>query len=204
MCICAGSVQRAIPVLERAMGSVPGLAHSALFARESRSPGHGVCAGRAYRRGSGASGTEGRTSGRRAQREVSGVCGRLSQRSVSAGGPPGRGAPTRGSGSDLARQYQQRGKQAWALWLLGERTARQASPAGRVRRRPLPPGPRPGQGAGHAPAPGALPPWPRTLYARTGQRQQARAALAAAIDLYRDMAMTFWLPQAEAVLAQVG
>src|SRR5207249_10267692 len=29
---------------------------------------------------------------------------------------------------DLARQYQQRGNQAWALWLLGESTARQASP----------------------------------------------------------------------------
>jgi hypothetical protein len=42
------------------------------------------------------------------------------------------------------------------------------------------------------------------LYARQGQRDQARAALAAAIALYRDMAMTFWLPQAEAVLAQVG
>jgi len=42
-----------------------------------------------------------------------------------------------------------------------------------------------------------------TLYARTGQRQQARAALVAAIDLYRDMDMTFWLPQAEAALAQV-
>jgi tetratricopeptide (TPR) repeat protein len=42
-----------------------------------------------------------------------------------------------------------------------------------------------------------------TLYARSGQREQARAALATAIDLYRTMEMTFWLPQAEAVLAQV-
>ena len=42
-----------------------------------------------------------------------------------------------------------------------------------------------------------------TLYARRGQRQQAHAALAVAIDLYRDMEMTFWLPQAEAALAQV-
>src|SRR5438128_5737852 len=31
---------------------------------------------------------------------------------------------------DLARQYQQRGNQAWALWLLGESTACQASPEG--------------------------------------------------------------------------
>jgi tetratricopeptide (TPR) repeat protein len=43
-----------------------------------------------------------------------------------------------------------------------------------------------------------------TLYARTGQRQQAQAELSAAIDLYRAMDMTFWLPQAEAALAQLA
>jgi tetratricopeptide (TPR) repeat protein len=42
-----------------------------------------------------------------------------------------------------------------------------------------------------------------TLYAKIGQRQQARAELSAAIDLYRSMKMTFWLPQAEAALAQL-
>src|SRR5262245_17314292 len=42
------------------------------------------------------------------------------------------------------------------------------------------------------------------LYAAPGQREQARAALTTAIDLYRAMDMTFWLPQAEAALAQVG
>jgi tetratricopeptide (TPR) repeat protein len=42
-----------------------------------------------------------------------------------------------------------------------------------------------------------------TLYAMTGQREQARPALSTAIALYRDMAMTFWLPQTEAALAQV-
>ena len=43
-----------------------------------------------------------------------------------------------------------------------------------------------------------------TLYAMTGQQAQARASLAAAITLYRAMDMTFWLPQAEATLAQVA
>ena len=43
-----------------------------------------------------------------------------------------------------------------------------------------------------------------TLYARTGQREQARAALSTAIAMYRAMDMTFWLPQAEATLAQIG
>jgi tetratricopeptide (TPR) repeat protein len=42
-----------------------------------------------------------------------------------------------------------------------------------------------------------------TLYAMTGPREQARAELSTAIELYKAMDMTFWLPQAEATLAQV-
>jgi class 3 adenylate cyclase/tetratricopeptide (TPR) repeat protein len=42
-----------------------------------------------------------------------------------------------------------------------------------------------------------------TLYAQTGRLGQARTALSTAIDLYHVLEMTFWLPQAEAVLAQV-
>jgi tetratricopeptide (TPR) repeat protein len=42
-----------------------------------------------------------------------------------------------------------------------------------------------------------------TLYTAIGQREQARTALSTAIALYRDMNMTFWLPQAEAALAQM-
>jgi tetratricopeptide (TPR) repeat protein len=42
-----------------------------------------------------------------------------------------------------------------------------------------------------------------TLYARLGWGEQARVPLCTAIDLYRAMEMTFWLPQAEAMLAQV-
>ena len=104
---------------------------------------------------------------------------------------------------DLARQYQQRGNQAWALWLLGESTARQASPevepaashyrqalalAEELGMRPLQAHCHRGLG---------------TLYAATGQREQARTALSTAIALYRAMDMTFWLPQTEAALAQV-
>jgi tetratricopeptide (TPR) repeat protein len=43
-----------------------------------------------------------------------------------------------------------------------------------------------------------------TLYAATGQREQARAELSTAIEMYTAMDMTFWLPQAQAALAQVG
>jgi len=104
---------------------------------------------------------------------------------------------------DLARQYQQRGNQAWALWLLGESTERQASPevepatshyrqalalAEELGMRPLQAHCHRGLG---------------TLYARQGQWRQAHAALAAAIEMYRVMAMTFWLPEAEAALTQV-
>jgi tetratricopeptide (TPR) repeat protein len=42
-----------------------------------------------------------------------------------------------------------------------------------------------------------------TLYATMGEREQARSALTTAVDLYRAMDMTLWLPQAEAALAQV-
>ena len=42
-----------------------------------------------------------------------------------------------------------------------------------------------------------------TLYAKTGQREQARTELSTAINLYRGMEMTFWLPETEAALAQV-
>jgi Flp pilus assembly protein TadD len=42
-----------------------------------------------------------------------------------------------------------------------------------------------------------------TLYATTGQQEQARTALSTALALYRAMDMTFWLPQTEAALAQM-
>ena len=42
------------------------------------------------------------------------------------------------------------------------------------------------------------------LYAQTCRRDEAHAALAAAIALYHSMDMTFWPPQAEAALAQVA
>ena len=199
-----GDVHRAIPVLERAMGLCQDW-HIPLFvAQAGRSPGPGVCPGWACRRGSGAGGTRGGASGRQGQTEASGARGRLAQRGVSAGGPPGRARQRAAQAVDLARQYQQRGNQAWALWLLGESTARQASPevepaAGHYRQalalaeelgmRPLQAHCHRGLG---------------TLYARQGQQEQARAALSTAIELYRDMEMTFWLPQAEAALAQVG
>ena len=105
---------------------------------------------------------------------------------------------------DLARQYQQRGHQAWALWLLGESTARQASaevePAASHYRQALALaeelGMRPLQAHCHHGL--------GMLYAAVGQQEQAGAALTTAIAMYRAMEMRFWLPQAEAALAQLG
>jgi predicted ATPase len=104
----------------------------------------------------------------------------------------------------LARAYQERGNQAYALRLLGESAARRdppdVEPAASHYRQALALaeelGMRPLQAHCHRGL--------GTLYARLGQWEQARPALDAARDLYRAMAMTFWLPQVEARLAQTG
>ena len=102
-----------------------------------------------------------------------------------------------------AREHQERGHEAYALRLLGAIAARRGpreveqaeahyrkalALAKELGMRPLVAHCHRGLG---------------TLYAKTGQQKQACVALAAAIDLYRTMDMTFWLPQAEAALAQV-
>jgi tetratricopeptide (TPR) repeat protein len=104
----------------------------------------------------------------------------------------------------LTRAHQERGHEAYALRLLGEIAAHRGSPdvdaaeahyrqalalAEELGMRPL-------QAHCHRDL--------GTLHAKIGWREQARAALSAAIALYRAMDMTFWLPQAEAALAQAG
>jgi tetratricopeptide (TPR) repeat protein len=103
----------------------------------------------------------------------------------------------------LARAHQERGHEAYALRLLGDIAAHRAPPdvdqAATHYRQALTLaealGMRPLQAHCHRGL--------GTLYATGGQQAQARAALTTAIDLYRAMDMTFWLPQAEAALAQV-
>jgi tetratricopeptide (TPR) repeat protein len=111
---------------------------------------------------------------------------------------------------DLARQalarsrdHQQRSLQTGALRLLGETAAQRTPPdvegadghyrealalAEELGMRPLQAHCHRGLGV---------------LYAATGQREQAHSELSAAIELYRTMEMTFWLPQAEAMLGQM-
>ena len=103
----------------------------------------------------------------------------------------------------LARARQERGHEAYALRLLGEIAAHRPRPdvdqAAAHYRQALALaealGMRPLQAHCHRSL--------GTLYATTGQRQQARTALSMAIEMYTSMAMTFWLPQTEAALAQV-
>jgi tetratricopeptide (TPR) repeat protein len=100
-----------------------------------------------------------------------------------------------------ARAHQERGNEAYALRLLGAIAAHVAPPdvdaatvhyrqalalAEELGMRPLQAHCHHGLG---------------TLYATVGQKAQARAALTTALELYRAMDMTFWLPQAETALA---
>jgi class 3 adenylate cyclase/tetratricopeptide (TPR) repeat protein len=103
----------------------------------------------------------------------------------------------------LAREYHERGNEAYALHLLGAISARREPPeaeqaeahyqqalalADELGMRPLQAHCHRGFG---------------TLYSRTGKSAQASAELSTAIDMYRDMEMTFWLPQAEVALEQL-
>ena len=102
----------------------------------------------------------------------------------------------------LAREHQERGHQAYALRLLGDITARREPPeseqAGEYYRQAL----ALAEELGMRPLVSHCHLGLGTLYGRMGQVEQARAELTAAIELYRAMDMTFWLPQAEAALAQ--
>jgi tetratricopeptide (TPR) repeat protein len=103
----------------------------------------------------------------------------------------------------LACKHQEHSNQAYALRLLGEIAAHRASSgvdsaavhyrqaltlANELGMRPLQAHCHYGLGM---------------LYLKTQRQDQARTALSTAIALYHAMEMTFWLPQAEAALAQM-
>ncbi len=105
---------------------------------------------------------------------------------------------------DVAHVNQERGTQAWSLWLLGEITSQTqplvAEPAqthyqhalglaSELDMRPLQAHCHHGLGE---------------LYSRTWQSQQAQAEFACASALYREAKMTFWLRRLEAVINSGG
>ena len=103
----------------------------------------------------------------------------------------------------LAREHQERGHEAYALHLLGGIAMHRKPPdikqAETFYQQPLALsdelGMRPLQAHCHRGL--------GILYSQTGQAEQARAELSTAIDMYREMEMTFWLPETEAALAAV-
>jgi tetratricopeptide (TPR) repeat protein len=102
-----------------------------------------------------------------------------------------------------ARVHKERGHEAWVLWLLGEIAEHHDPPdivhaethyrQALARADAL--GMRPLQAHCHLDL--------GRLYGKTQRAEEARAELSTAIEMYRDMQMTFWLPQAEAALAEV-
>jgi tetratricopeptide (TPR) repeat protein len=103
----------------------------------------------------------------------------------------------------LTREHKERGTEAWALRLLGDIAVHRDPPevqqaetyyqqalalADELGMRPLQAHCHSGLG---------------TLHGQMGQREQAHTELSTAVELYRTMEMTFWLPQAEAALAQI-
>jgi tetratricopeptide (TPR) repeat protein len=104
---------------------------------------------------------------------------------------------------DLSCTYQERGREAYTLRLLGDILAHHESLdaesaeayyhqalalAEELGMRPLQAHSHRGLGR---------------LYLQAGQSEQARAALSTAIEMYRSMDMAFWLPETEATLAEV-
>jgi class 3 adenylate cyclase/tetratricopeptide (TPR) repeat protein len=104
---------------------------------------------------------------------------------------------------DISQERQERGVEAQALWLLGEVAMHHNAPevdqaaayyrqalalADELGMRPLQAHCHRGLGA---------------LYSQTGQAGQAYNTLSTAIEMYRNMGMTFWLPETEAMLVQV-
>jgi tetratricopeptide (TPR) repeat protein len=132
------------------------------------------------------------------------VCNlRLGEALVLAGHPAEAQARA-ARGLALARAHQGRNTEAYALWILGK-IAAQGAPSERTR------------AAGHyrqalvlTDALGMRPLAAHchlglgTLYSQMQQLEEARRALSTAIEMYRTMEMTLWLPEAEAILAQTA
>jgi tetratricopeptide (TPR) repeat protein len=142
--------------------------------------------------GSAASGQANQTLCRLALGEAQARAGRLEEAHVCADGV-----------LVYARTYQARGYQAYALRLLGDIAAQREPPEN------APAAAHYRQALALAEALGLRPLQAHChqglgmLYARIGQQAQARTALTTAIEMYRAMEMTFWLPETEAALAQV-
>jgi class 3 adenylate cyclase/tetratricopeptide (TPR) repeat protein len=103
----------------------------------------------------------------------------------------------------LAHQHQEQGHQAYVLRLLGEIAARREPPERATAEAHCRQALALAEALGMRPLQAHCHLGLGTLYAKIGRHEQARTELSRAIELYKAMEMTLWLPQAEAALAQV-
>jgi class 3 adenylate cyclase/tetratricopeptide (TPR) repeat protein len=107
-------------------------------------------------------------------------------------------------GLELCRAHARQGEQAWALRLLGEIHAHRQPPEAELAEAAYREALALSDALGMRPLQAHCHLGLGTLYATTGQREQAHTELSTAIERYRTLDMTFWLPQAQAALEQVG
>jgi class 3 adenylate cyclase/tetratricopeptide (TPR) repeat protein len=198
-----GDVPRAIPMLERAMGLCQDW-HVPLF-----SPWLATLLGLAYtlagRVAAGLAlveqGVEQEVARGRPQ-SVPSVVSRLSEAYLLAGRLE-KAHQRAAQALDLARRYQFRGEQAWALRLLGEIAAHRTPPEVETAETHYRQALALAEALGMRPLQAHCHRSLGTLYAKMDQREPARAELSTAIELYRTMDMTLWRLETEAALAQV-
>jgi class 3 adenylate cyclase/tetratricopeptide (TPR) repeat protein len=198
-----GDVPRAIPMLERAMGLCQDW-HVPLF-----SPWLATLLGLAYtlagRVAAGLAlveqGVEQEVARGRPQ-SVPSVVSRLSEAYLLAGRLE-KAHQCAAQALDLARRYQFRGEQAWALRLLGEIAAHRTPPEVETAETHYRQALALAEALGMRPLQAHCHRSLGTLYAKMDQREPARAELSTAIELYRTMDMTLWRLETEAALAQV-
>jgi tetratricopeptide (TPR) repeat protein len=105
---------------------------------------------------------------------------------------------------EIACTHKERGHQAYALRLLGDIAARREPPESDHAEAHYRQALALGKALGMRPLQAHCHLGLGKLYVKTGRHDAARVELTAAIELYRGMEMTFWLPEAERTLAQVN
>jgi tetratricopeptide (TPR) repeat protein len=104
----------------------------------------------------------------------------------------------------LTREHQERGHQAYALRLLGEVVVRRDPPESMLAEDHYREALALAEALGMRPLVAHCHRGLGTLYSRAERLDEARAALSTAVHMYRTMEMALWLPQAEAMLVQIG
>jgi tetratricopeptide (TPR) repeat protein len=107
-------------------------------------------------------------------------------------------------GLEFCRMHAQRGEQAWALRLLGEIHAHRHPPEAALAEAAYREALALAEELGMRPLQAHCHRGLGTLYAAIGHREQACTTLTTAIELYRAMEMTRWLPETEAALVRVA